>query len=88
MQLLRAVPLLASVAVLFGVTQLAGALVPALRDGFGSEERVVPALVHRPITEAKEEAPAAGLEVVVTRGDPGAQQPKDLVLAQAPAPGA
>jgi hypothetical protein len=88
MPLMRAVPLLASVAVLFGATHLAGALAPDLRDGFGSEERVVPALVDQPITEAKEDAAAAGLEVVVTRGDPDAQQPKDLVLAQTPAPGA
>jgi PASTA domain len=88
MPLMRAVPLLASVAILFGATQLAGALTPDLGEGFGAEERVVPALVDQPITEASEEAAAAGLEVVVTRGDPDAQQPKDLVLAQAPAPGA
>ena len=44
--------------------------------------------MQQPITAAKEAAAAAGLEVVVTRGDPGAKQPKDLVVAQFPAPGA
>jgi PASTA domain len=88
MDLTRAIPLIASLAVIFGVARVADALAPDLRDGFFSRERVVPALIHRPITAAKEEAVAAGLDVVVSQGDLGAKQPKDLVLAQSPAPGA
>jgi hypothetical protein len=87
MKMILAVPLLASLGVVFVVTQLVGALAPDLRNGFFAGDQVVPALVQRPIAEAKEAAAAAGLEVVVTRGDPGAKQPKDLVLAQSPAPG-
>jgi hypothetical protein len=87
MKLMLAVPFIASLGVIFGVTQLVGALVPDLRAGFFSGDQVVPALVNRSITEANEVAAAAGLEVVVTRGDPGAKQPQGLVVAQSPAPG-
>jgi PASTA domain len=87
MKLMIAVPLIASLAVVFGVARVAGALAPGLREGFFSGGQVVPTLVNRPIGEAKEAAAAAGLEVVVTRGDPGAKQPQDLVVAQSPEPG-
>src|SRR6185295_17705957 len=58
-----------------------------LREGLFSSGQVVPALENKPLAEANEVAGAAGLAVVVTRGDPSAKQPKDLVLAQSPAAG-
>lgn len=88
MKMIIAVPLLASLAVVFFAAQLAGALAPDLRDRLFSQGQVVPALMNRPIAEANEVAGTAGLAVVVTQGDPGARQPKDIVLAQSPAPGA
>jgi hypothetical protein len=87
MKLMLAVPLIASLAVIFSVARLAEAIAPDLRNGFFAGGHVVPALVGRPITEANAVAAADGLEIVVARGDPGAKQPKDLVLTQSPAPG-
>jgi hypothetical protein len=87
MKWVHAIPLLASLAVVFFAVQVADALAPDWRAGLFSQGHVVPILVNRSITEANETARMAGLAVVVIRGDPGAKQPKDLVLAQSPAPG-
>ena len=88
MKMIVAVPLLASLAVVLVAAQLASSLAPDLRDGLFAQSQAVPALVNRSLTEAKEAAEAAGLAVVVIRGDPAAKQPKDIVLAQSPGPGA
>jgi hypothetical protein len=88
MKIIVAVPLLASLTIVFFAAQLADSLAPDLHDGLFSRGQVVPALVDRSITEATEAAGAAGLAIVVIRGDPAAKQPKGIVLAQSPAPGA
>lgn len=88
MKSMRVIPLFASLAVVLFAVWLAGSLAPDLRDGLFSPGQVVPALVNRSITEANDAAGMAGLAVAVIRGDPGAEQPKDLVMAQSPAPGA
>jgi len=87
MKLILTVPLIASLAVLFGAAQVAGAFAPDLRESFFSNGQAVPRFVDQSITEATAAAAAADVEVMVVRGDPEAKQPKDLVLAQTPAPG-
>jgi PASTA domain-containing protein len=87
MKLLVVLPLVASVAVVFFAARVADSLA---FDWHGLLDRgpVAPSLVNRPITEANEVADNAGLTVVVSRVDASAKQPRDVVVAQSPGPGA